>query len=196
MYERTVTAAFVSKFPDEAARFWNFGVISYRRLLNNAKTLYGEKFKEMVPVTVVEKAEKMYEEVRHDFEDAICARCETFRIGFSWSKLDLPSMAKKAGYGLEHCYWHAFSIPTQHAHSTSMAIKSRLEQSPDGVFFERASEHTHAAVAVCVAHVVLLKMLRVQNTFFSLGLDEELLHHEAECKAMWPGIEKDVARDM
>ena len=41
MYERTVTAAYVSQFPEQARRFWNFGVIAHRRVLNNAKELYG-----------------------------------------------------------------------------------------------------------------------------------------------------------
>ena len=36
MYERAVTAAFISRFPDEAKRFWNYGAIARRKVLNHA----------------------------------------------------------------------------------------------------------------------------------------------------------------
>jgi hypothetical protein len=77
---------------------------------------------------------------------------------------------------LEYCYWHAYSMPTQQAHSTVLAITF--------------------AMAACVGHVVLLKMLRVQNSFFSLGLEDEIAKHEVHCKEAWPGIEKDVGKGM
>lgn len=197
MYERTVTAAYVSKFPDEARRFWRFGAIAHRRVLNNAKLLYGsEQLKGLLSAAHLEEVEKNYLEARHDFEEIVCARCELFRIMFSWSKYDLSTMARKAGYGLEYCYFNAYSIPTQQAHSTVMAVSSHLKTQEDGKYFDRDVEHLHAPVAAMTGHVVLLKMLRVQNSYFSLGLESEIRQLEADCKTMWPGIEANFGKGM
>jgi len=46
------------------------------------------------------------------------------RTMISWSKLGLPALAKKAGYGFEHCYYNGYAIPTQQAHSTVLAVTS------------------------------------------------------------------------
>jgi hypothetical protein len=37
MYERTVTAAYISKFPEQVKPFSDYGQIAHRRLLNHAK---------------------------------------------------------------------------------------------------------------------------------------------------------------
>jgi len=47
-----------------------------------------------------------------------------------------------------------------------------------------------------VVDAVLLKMLRVQDSYFSLGLDSEITRRETECKASWPGIENECGRGM
>ncbi len=127
MHERTVTAPYISKFPEEAGRFWNYSAVANRRLLNQAKKLYGGKqLKQLMYVDSLDEAEKAYLEVRHDYEEALCEPCKKVRTGLSWSKLGLPAMAKKAGYGLERCYWHAYAIPTQQAHSTVLAAHQPL----------------------------------------------------------------------
>jgi hypothetical protein len=198
MYERTVTAAYISKFPEEASRFWIFGAIAYRRVLNNVREIYGlEQLKEILGADHFDEAEKNYQEVRHDFEETLCRRCEIFRVAFSWSQFDLATMAKKAGYGLAQCYWGAYSIPTQQAHSTVLAITSRLKVEADGSrYFDRSAEYPSAALAASMGHVVLLKMLRIQDSFFSLGLAAEIAQREAECKDAWPGIECDFGMGM
>jgi hypothetical protein len=53
-----------------------------------------------------------------------------------------------------------------------------------------------AAQAVSTAHVVILKQLRVENSYFALGLDAEINQREAECKAAWPGIENECGKGM
>ncbi len=110
---------------------------------------------------------------------------------FSWSKHDLATMAKKAGYGLENYYCKAYAIPTQQAHSTVLSVVSRLNREEGGMYFESDAQHPEADSAISTAHVVMLKMLRVQSSFFSLGLDDEIREREAECKATWQDVEMD-----
>ena len=114
----------------------------------------------------------------------------------SWSKLGLPAMAKKAGYGLEHCYYNGYAIPTQQAHSTVLAVTARLKQQPDGRFFDNSVQKFYAGLAIMTAHVVVLKMMRVENSYFSLGLDAEISAREAECKVTWPGIENECGKGL
>ena len=47
-----------------------------------------------------------------------------------------------------------------------------------------------------VGHVVMLKMLQVENAYFGLGLDDEISQRVSECKAVWPGIEVDCGQGM
>jgi hypothetical protein len=197
MYERTVTAAYIARFPDEAKQFWKFGAIARHRVLNHAKELFGlEYLRTALGAGPWEEAEKEFEQVKGDFQEMLCRVCSTSRPMPSWSKLSLPAMAKKAGYGLEHCYYNGYAIPTQLAHSTVMAITSRQKAQPEGRFFDNSMQKVFAAQAVSTAHVVILKQLRVENSYFALGLDAEINQREAECKAAWPGIENECGKGM
>jgi hypothetical protein len=193
LYERTVTAAYLSKFPDQAQRFWNYKAVANRRLFNTAKDIYGSEQLKEVDFNQIETA---YQEVVQDYQQTLCEPCKKSRVGFSWSKLSLPAMAKKAGYGLEHVYFHAYALPTQQAHSTVLAITSRVTMNSEGIFFGRDAESSFATLAASVGHVVLLRMLRVQDSFFSLGLSDEIAEREAECKDAWPGVETDYGKGL
>jgi len=116
MYERAVTAAYVSRFPDEAKRFWEYWSIPHRKLLNHARELHGQAYLESVlGPDHMKTVEEEYQTVKDDFQEILCKQCNLTRTMFSWSKLGLPAMAKKAGYGLEHCYYNAYATPTQQA---------------------------------------------------------------------------------
>ena len=197
MYERAVTAAYVSRFPDEAKRFWKYWSIPHRKLLNHACELHGLAFLESVlGPDHMKTVEDEFQQVKGDFQETLCTTCNLTRTMFSWSKLGLPAMAKKAGYGLEHCYYNAYATPTQQAHSTVLAVTSRVKQQPDGRFFDNSVQKVYAGLAIMTAHVVILKMLRVENSHFSLGLDAEISEREAECKTTWPGIENECGKGM
>jgi len=126
----------------------------------------------------------------------LCDRCNLTRDMISWSKLSLPAMAKKAGYGLEHCYFDGYSMPTQQTHSTVLAITSRLKFNAEGRFFDNSVQGVFAAKAIMTAHVVILKTLGVENAYFALGLNDEISQREAECKAVWPGIERECGKGL
>jgi len=197
MYERAVTAAYISQFADEAKRFWKYSSIPHRKLLNHAKELHGLAFLETVlGADHVKTVEREYQRVKDDFQETLCKRCNLTRTMMSWSKLGLPAMAKKAGYGFEHCYYNGYAIPTQQAHSTVLAVTARVKLQPDGPFFDNSVQKVYSALAIMTAHVVVLKMLRVENSHFALGLDSEIRLREAECKAAWPRIEDDCGKGM
>jgi hypothetical protein len=197
MYECAVTAAYISRFPNEAERFWKYGAIAHRKVLNHMKELYGVPYLESVlGADHMKGVEQEYQKVRDDFKEMLCKQCNRTREMISWSKLGLPAMAKKAGYGLEHCYYNGYVIPTQQQHSTVLAVTSRLKLQADGTFFDNSVQKVYAALAIRTAHIVILKMLRVENSYFGLGLDAEISQREAECKAVWPGIDTECGKEM
>lgn len=195
LYERAVTAAYISQYPDEAKCFWKYWPIPHRKLLSHARELHGLVFLESVlGPDHIKTVEDEYRKVKDDFQETLCPKCKLTRTMFSWSKLGLPAMAKKAGYGLEHCYYNAYATPTQQGHSTVLAVTSRLKQQPDGRFFDNSVQKLYSRLAIMTAHVVLLKMMRVEDSYFSLGLGSEISAREAECKTAWPGIEKECGK--
>jgi hypothetical protein len=197
MYERAVTAAYISRFPAEARHFWNYWPIPHRKVLNHAKELHGLAFVESVlGVGHMKMVEEEYRKAEPEFQETLCKEHNLTRTMFSWSKLGLPAMAKKAGYGFEHCYYNGYAIPTQQAHSTVLAVTSRLKQQPDGHFVDDSIQKVFAGIAMATAHVIVLKMLRVQNSYFSLCLDSEISEREAECKVAWPGVEEHCGKGL
>lgn len=195
MYERTVTAAYISKFPDQAEQFWKFKPIARRRLLKHARDLHGLPFVESVfGAGCIEECEEEYQKVRDDFKETLCANHSLTRDMPSWSKLSIPAMANKAGYGLQHCYYDGHAIPTQLIHSTVLSVRSRMNATVEEAVFDR--QMVYAGQSVMTAHVVMLKMLRVQNAYFALGFDAEISQREAECKTAWPNVENLCGKGM
>ena len=101
MYERAVTAAYISRFPDEAKQFWKFGHIAHHKVLHHAKELHGQPYLESVLGSDhCKEAEEEYQKVKPDFQKTRCKKCKTTGTMMSWSEYDLATMAKKAGYGI------------------------------------------------------------------------------------------------
>jgi hypothetical protein len=186
-YERTVSAAYIAKFPESAQRFVEFGSVQYRRMLNQAKELYGDEgLRVQLSPGKIEEIEQAYQEVKDKFTEPLCKKCGTTRTSFSWSDLDTASMALKAGYGLDKLYFHCYTIPTQQAHASVLSVLSRRVELQDGtISFNEAAQHEEADAALSFAHALMLRMLRVQNDFFHLGFEEEIGQRYAEYQTVW-----------
>ena len=77
-----------------------------------------------------------------------------------------------------------------------LLLTSRLKLQADGAYTDNSFQKSFAALAVLTAHVLTLKILRVSDVYFSLGLADEIAQREAECKLAWPGVENDCGRGM
>ena len=175
-YERTVTAAYIAKHPASAQRFVDYGNIQYGRMLNHAKRAYGRQgLEEILSPGKITEIEQAYSHSKDSFKEPLCKSCGTTRTSFSWSELDTASMALKSGYGLERLYHHAYMIPTQQAHATVLSLLTRIKRDTKGSkYFDPSPQHEEADAALSTAHCLMLTMLKVQNDFFHLGLDQEL----------------------
>jgi hypothetical protein len=186
-YERTVTAGYLSKHPEEADKFAEFGNVQYHKMLNQARQIYSvADLRAQMSPGKTEEIEEAYRDVKDKFVEPLCRKCGTTRPSFSWSSLDTASMALKSGYGLEKLYLHAYMIPTQQAHATVVSLLSRVRRRPDGEkYFDESAQHEEADAALSTSHTCMLVMLGIQDDFHQLGLKEEINQRCADYGELW-----------
>jgi hypothetical protein len=130
MYERVVTASYLSKNPTEVDDFLGYGHVQEWKLLKRISEVYGDKS----PISVgrVNECKRAYELVKAKFDEVLCKKCGTTRSRISWSKLDTGSMALSAGNGLDQLYMSCYLVPTLQAHATVSSLAARIKEATDG----------------------------------------------------------------
>ena len=183
MYERVVTASYISRNADKAQRFLDYYPIYWRRMFNHATKLYD--MSQIVTDEIRRKMQAEFERVKEGFEESICKKCGTKRIAYSWSPLDLASMAAHAEEGLKDHYLPCYYMPTQQAHATVPSLLARLKHSEkEDLSFEVKTQEKQAE-ALSQSHALLLAAIRTQNTYFDLGLDSELEQRVSDWMLAW-----------
>lgn len=185
-FERTVTAGYIAKYPEKAQRFLAFGDIQYRKIKNVLKDAVSpEDLLQFYGKDGLDEIERRYEAVKSDFEESLCKQCGTKRPSPFWD-MDIPSMARRAGYGLDRIVLTAYAIPTQQAHSSVMSIVSRLGRHPDQVqFFDDSAQPGPADFALSQGHALMITMLRIQNEHFNMGADKDIEVTETHYNEIW-----------
>ena len=169
LYERSVTASYLSLHPEAAQAFLDYSHVQRRKFHRHAELILD--LSDRFPREKVEELERNYERVKGQFEETLCEQCGTKRIRFSWSSLDLASMAHHAEDGLREHYLHCYYMPTLQAHATTSSILARVKTTSDGKFLPHKSQYSHAETALVYGHLLLIYALRTQNAYFKLGLD-------------------------
>lgn len=188
MYEKAVTAAFISKNPSEADTFLDYHFVHQRKSLNHIRGIFSaDQLKEFVSDAEMAEIMENSDNVRDQFRETLCAECGTTRDRFSWSKLDLASMARAVGNGFEKLYFPCYYRPTLQSHTTVSALVERLvmRDDNDSITFHEGAQRKAAREAVLLAHHVTLLVVATQNQHFSLGLDNEIEERIADFKEAW-----------
>jgi hypothetical protein len=165
LYERVVTAAYLSKNPEEADLFLDFRFISRHKALQ-AYIAGGTPDKRWLDLA--EKKKDDFERVKARFEVDDCKKCGTKRTNHTWSKIDFVSMAKKTDLGklLAQGYYE----PLNHAHGTAEALMLRLRLLPsEEIVFESGPQPGEADRALMVAHAVMVELIGVQAKYFRMA---------------------------
>jgi len=181
LYERTVTMSFIAKNPDEAKAFRNFHYVQTRKTLSHAKDLIrdNDEIKKKI-----EEVEKSYQKHKDDFTEFVCEKCKKTRIRFSWSKLDLASMARKVD--LDRLYYFGYAFPTLQTHATHSSILERMKiTEDDSISFDESLQPEWADTALITAHDILINVFIVQNAYFNLKLDSEIELRKNEFIKFW-----------
>ncbi len=85
-------------------------------LLNHTGELFDVR--RMFPEDKLAESREKYEEAKARFQEPLCKKCGTLRTQFSWSKLDVGAMAKKADQYLARLYLECYFLPTFQTHTT------------------------------------------------------------------------------
>jgi hypothetical protein len=148
MYERIVTASFLSKNPAEARRFMDDEAIQTWKLWNGALKLSPD-MKDRFPEEKIKGMEQANAAARAKKKESICKTCKQPITDEAWTRLDLASMAEKADYNLAVLYGWCYVEPTFHSHATSFGISHRLRRTDDDsawTFRESGEEEAHRAL--------------------------------------------------
>jgi hypothetical protein len=187
LYERTVTAGYISKNPNEAELFLEYHFIQKGKMLSHAKGFFGN-IKDQIDANEIEDAEQRYKLYKEKFKEPLCKECKTYRTRFSWSALDLLSMAKKTDFDLDSLYFPGYFFPTIQTHATPSALMSRLKIKDDGnVSFDDSSQKDWAERALVAAHNILLRVMLIQDAHFNLGFDAEIKERGNDFMEIWGG---------
>lgn len=184
LYERAVTARYLSRNPNEAETFFAYHAIQEWKTYQRAKEVYG--YRHPVSAQRAAEMEAAYQATKEKFEEPLCRKCDTKRLQFSWSKLDTASMALKAGGGLQRLYLSCYLLPTLNAHATVTSLMLRLAESPEGgLSFKEGAQRDWADAALSGAHAVIIQVIDTQNQHFHLGLEAELSQCCSDYNEIW-----------
>jgi hypothetical protein len=190
LYERTVTMAYIAKNPSEAKTFIDYHHIHRRKELNHAKEA-GVDITKHISENVIEDIKRKWDSTKDKYKVEICKKCKTTRIHFSWSNLDLASMAKKVDLG-NLFYLKCYYQPTMHEHASLYSIIERIKDGKEigisDLIFDESAQREQIPITLSYTHTLVLYNLAVQNEFFSLKLDEELKDRLDDYMVCWNNV--------
>jgi hypothetical protein len=165
MYERVVTARYLTSNPAEVDKFLDFHWIQQRKIVRAIVNTFGET---AIPGERVKEVEENYDRVRDNFLVTACNDCGRKAINHTWSKLDFVSMAHAVGEP-GRLVALGYYLPTREAHSTTGAILSRLSlDQGDILMFESGAQNREGEIALMTAHSLLLNVVELQKEYFKL----------------------------
>ena len=182
MFERTVTARYLSTHPEEAEDFLDFHWVLQRKLMKAIDGTFGTQ---LLGQEKREEVEREFQKVRERYTVTDCKECKTTRLNYTWSKLDFVAMAKKAG-PIGQLIVPGYYLPTKEAHSTIDAIFTRLDPESEGLVFDGGPQRKRADDAMITAHNLILNNLELQKEYFKLtSLEEPLQRCLSDFMEIW-----------
>lgn len=170
LFEKAVTARYLSGHPDKLDAFMDFHHVSQHKLINAVEESCG---KDVLPKEEVAEARKSFADVKERFMIPDCKTCGTTRLNFTWTRLDFASMASKTK-GLAELIVPAYYVPMGHLHSTPSSVLRRLSVTDDGIKFMSAPQRESADDAMITAHRIVLDGLQLCADHFGWKDVEEI----------------------
>lgn len=168
LYERTVTLAYIVKYPEKAERFVRFAAIQeYKALVAALKVVSEEHFDAEIGSTNAAEIRRLREEVKHEFETKLCD-CGRKGIAITWD-IDFTSMALKVGDPYDKLYVPCYIIPNFHVHATAASIIHVHDADIRDFQNQRNAES-----ALLNGATMLMLAAQSQNILFNLDLEAEI----------------------
>lgn len=182
MYERAVTLGYIAKNPEKADQFLEYHHIHAGKHFNHANQI--SQMSKRVTPEQIEEIQESYKRAKEKYKKVICKKCGTTRTRFSWTELDLASMARVAG--LEKLYLQCYYEPTLQAHATVSSLITRMKVRENGqISFDEDAQREKADLVLIAAHNLMLYILQAENDHFSMGFDNEIQERFADFILIW-----------
>ena len=190
LFEKAVTADYLSAHPDEAENFLDYSWVHIRKTVNHQRNVYKRN---LLPAEEIDEINQEYEKVKDKFQEPLCKKCGTTKPQMSWSRLDIGSMARAANSPLQSLYYFCYLLPTLQSHTTMPAIFEglKIEGEEGHVYLSIDPQREEAKNALQRSHLIMLNVLNRQNEHFDLGIDEELWERAKDLDESWPDLNKD-----
>lgn len=183
MYERVVTALYIQKKPSEARIFTESSAI--------AKLNYLTRTFEASP----ESRKRFSDDFMHTIESdaaaaqakrkqSICSKCRQPVTQEAWTRVSLDVMAKQAAPALGVFYPQFYLEGTAQSHANMFGIERRLVREKGSVSYKETSEE-EARFAVHLGHHLMVRLLALQDDYFSLGLGNDVQKCADDFGAVW-----------
>ena len=158
MYEKVVTALYLSNHPEKAAAFSAYASVQQHRLLSE------------LPVEMQDTA--LGAERANEIEQEYAQVKSQFKREDKWTSLPMKDLAKQAGDDLEGAYAPAYALPSCFVHASAAALKRRV-RNENGVM-RLVDEAGSPESTLYHAHLLLLKLLRRLDSRLQFGLQSEI----------------------
>ena len=187
MYEREVTAAYLSKHPESIDDFIDYHFVHTRKAVNHLKEAYNlDELHKLVPPEKIEEIERNYQSVKARFTEPLCQTCGTTKPMFSWTRYHTGVLAQRGLAGLKGMYFYWYFRPTLLSHSTIASVMARMKiLEDDSLFFDGEAQRNYVKEALVGAHHLMLYALDTQNDHFKLSLDDEIRARAEDFDTCW-----------
>jgi hypothetical protein len=183
LYERAVALAYMVKNPAKAERFARFGAVQEYRALGDALKVTTEEQWNAVMGEDNSAAEitNRFESVRKEFQQTDCKKCKTKRLATTWD-LYVASMVREVGAPYDTYYLIAYTGANLAIHATLSSALRERNGADDAVGAKRRGE---ADTVLFCAAMLMVEVLRSQNSLFALGLGDDIQATEGAIAKVW-----------
>ena len=183
LYERAVALAYMLQNRDKVERFCNFAAVQEYKAMKDALKVTDEDqwIAAMGEHYTTAEVTARFEAVKEDFQQTDCKKCGTKRPAISWG-IDVASMVQKVGEPYTTYYLGAYTNANLQIHATAASALRISEKDPSR---RLADQRAEADFALFCASMLLVEVLRHQNTLMALSLDDEIQEAENAIARVW-----------
>lgn len=182
LYERAVALAYMVKEPAKIDRFIKFAAIQEHKALNDALKITTEAEWDAVmgPDNTAAEIRCRFDTVKAEFFQS-GKNSKRPRPAVSWD-LDVASMVKKVGAPFDLYYLGAYTTANFQIHAS---LASAMREDNKDKESRRVQRLEQADFALFCSVMLLVEVIRSQNTLFALSLDVELQDVESAVAKVW-----------
>ena len=182
--ERCVTSEFISRDGGEALAFVRYYVVDVQKASKRAARIYGKEKWADVSSERQKQLEESFQKVKDSYRTEDCEKCGQ-ALQHGWTKLDLPSIARKVDADAEALYLPMANLTNPHIHASMFGFYLRYPTTSDGSFDLTSDQNCLVGDALMGIHTLLPLILRTQSRHFGLNLEKSIKELGIEFHNAW-----------